>query len=222
MKDMLSTRWILALMLFAVCAAPAFGQNPIIDYLGYGWETGGILPSEPGDVLVFTCSGVAADPEFGVDLGVDELTFYIYDLVSEGQVDVGGNNLMISYTGGYLEIWRDGAQNADWGIDPPNATSPSTFTDGTLFFRGEFTYLTLFVNPVGNGVYEGGLNALDGEILGDVCDNCAYTWGGSFLKGTGAQIPDGYDLQIDGVFELDGAIGNENSAWGDVKSLYNN
>ncbi len=222
MRDMLSTRWILAVMMIVVCATVAFGQNPAIDYLGYGWETGGILPSEPGDVLVFTCTGVAADPVYGVDLGTDELTFYIYDQVSLGEVDIGGNNLMINYSGGYLEIWRDGAQNADWGTYPPNATSPGTFSDGVLFFKGEFTYLTIFVNPVGNGVYEGALNGLEGEILNDVCSDCAYTWGGSFLKGTGALIPDGYDLQIDGLFELDGAVSNEQSTWSDVKSLYSN
>ena len=39
--------------------------------------------------------------------------------------------------------------NADWGIAPPNPTSPSTFIDGTLFFQGSFNYLTMFINPDG-------------------------------------------------------------------------
>ena len=82
--------------------------------------------------------------------------------------------------------------------------------------------MSVYVNLVGNGAFEGALDGLDGEILSEVCYDCAYTWGGTILKGTGAQIPDGYDLQVDGVFELDGAVADEQSTWGDVKSLYGN
>ena len=59
-------------------------------------------------------------------------------------------------------------------------------------------------------------------LVRDVSEDCAYTWGGAFTNESGAQIPDGYDLQIDGLFELDGAVADEHSTWGDVKSLYAN
>jgi len=213
---------LLPSLLLIVLATSGLAQNPAIDYLGYGWETGGFLPSEAGDVLYFTCSAGAIDPVFGVDLGTEEVTFYMYDLVSTGEIDTGGNNVMVNYSGGYLDIYRDAAQNADWGTYPPNATSPATFTDGTLLFRGAFTSMTVFVNIVGNGAFEGALDGIAGEILSEVCQDCAYTWGGTFLKGTGAQIPDGYDLQVDGLFELDGAVANEESTWSGVKSLYGN
>lgn len=223
MSISLPTRWLLAVALIAVFAAPALSQTtPAIDYLGYAWETGGFPPSDVGDVLVFTGVGVSADPIFGVDLGVDELTFYMYDLVSTGQVDMGGGSFVVNYSGGYLEIYRDGAQNADWGFYPPNATSPATFVDGSLFFQGSFNYFTLYLTAAGNGAYEGTLDGLAGEVLSEVCQNCAYTWGGNFTQDAGAQIPDGYDIQMDGVFELDGAVADEASTWGDVKALFGN
>jgi hypothetical protein len=202
-------------------AIPAFGQASSIDYLGYAWEDGGFLPSNPGDVLIFTGGAVGADPVFGVDLGTEEVTFYMYDLVSTGEVPIGGGTVMISYSGGMLEIYRDPAQNADWGIAPPNPTSPSTFIDGTLYFQGAFVNMTVFMSPGGYGSYEGTLDGIGGTMIDDVCTGCVYTWGGNFTPDTGAQIPDGYDLQVDGVFEIEEAVSTENASWGSVKALFN-
>jgi hypothetical protein len=211
----------MALMLVVALAAPAFGQASAIDYYGYAWETGGFPPSDAGDVLVFTGVADAADPVFSVDFGVEELTFYMYDLVSTGAFDIGGGTLMINYVGGFLEIYRDGAMNADWGVAPPNATSPGTFVDGTLYFQGSFNSMTVFLNPAGDGSYEGTLDGLGGEMIDEVCTGCVYTWGGNFSDPSGAQIPDGYDLQVDGVFEIEEAVSTEDTSWGSVKALFN-
>ncbi len=162
------------------------------------------------------------DAIFGYDLDLGEVTFHAYDLISTGEVDIGGGVMMTNYSGGFLDLYWDPGEDADWGVNPPNATVPSTFNNGLLLFRGSFIYMTMFMDPAGNGAYEGAFDGLLGEFLDDVCSDCAYTWGGAFTRTAGAQIPEGYDLQIDGVFELDGAVGNENSTWGDVKSLYGN
>lgn len=211
----------LALMLVALFALPAFGQASAIDYYGFAWEDGGFPPSNPGDVLIFTGVGNAADPVFDVDLGAEELTFYMYDLVSTGEVPLGGGAVMVSFVGGYLEIYRDAGQNADWGIAPPNPTSPSTFVDGTLFFQGSFNSMTMFMGADGSGTYEGTLDGLGGTMIDDVCTGCVYTWGGNFYGPSGAQIPDGYDLQIDGIFEIEEAVSTEETSWGSVKALFN-
>jgi len=211
----------MALLLVVAFAIPAFGQASAIDYYGYAWETGGFPPSDVGDVLVFTGVGDYADPVFGVDLATEELTFYMYDLVSAGSMDIGGGTLMITYTGGYLEIYRDAAKNADWGISPPNPTSPSTFVDGTLYFKGSFNSMTAFLNPGGDGSYEGSLDGIGGTMIDDVCTGCVYTWGGNFTPPSGAQIPEGYDIQIDGVFEIEEAVSTEDASWGSVKALFN-
>lgn len=211
----------MAMALVIAFAIPAFGQASAIDYLGYAWETGGFPPSNPGDVMIFTGVGDYADPIFGIDFGTEEATFYMYDLVSTGAIDIGGGTLMINYTGGYLEIYRDGAMNADWGIVPPNPTSPSTFIDGTLFFKGSFNSMTVFLNPAGDGAYEGTLDGIGGTMIDEVCTGCVYTWGGNFTPPSGAQIPDGYDIQIDGVFEIEEAVSTEDYSWGSVKALFN-
>jgi hypothetical protein len=211
----------MAIVLVVAFAIPAFGQASAIDYYGYAWETGGFPPSDPGDVLVFTGVGDAADPVFGVDLATEELTFYMYDLVSTGEVPIGGGTIMVNYVGGFLEIYRDVAMNADWGTAPPNPTSPSTFIDGILFFQGSFNAMTMFLNPDGSGAYEGTLDGIGGTMIDDVCTGCVYTWGGNFYGPSGAQILEGYDIQIDGVFEIEEAVSTEDSSWGSVKALFN-
>ncbi len=213
---------LLLLLLLALASLPAQAQYADIDYLGYGWETGGFPPSEDGDVLVFTGVADLVDPVFGVDLSQDELSFHAYDLVGTGEVDIGGGYTMIAYAGGMLDIYLDDTPDADWGIDPPNATSPSTFTDGILFFRGSFLDFAIYMAPDGSGSYEGHLDGLAGQVLDDVCADCVYTWGGAFAPAAGAQIPQGYDLQMDGVFQLDEAVADRPTTWGAVKSLYGN
>lgn len=220
MKILRPNLWSLAALLVACAALPAFGQAPTIDYLGYAWESGGFPPSNPGDVLISVGVADAVDAPFGVDLGVEELTFHLYDLVSTGEIPLGGGMVMVSYTGGMLDVWRDGAQNADFGVNPPNATAPGSFTDGSLFFRGAFTDFTIFLAADGSGAFEGSLDGIGGDILGAVCTNCAYTWGGNFTSGSGAQILEGYDLQMDGELQIEDSVANENATWSDVKALF--
>ncbi len=219
MQQTRTTRLLVVAAALIAFAAPTFAQ-PAIDYVGYSWETGGFPASDPGDVLI--CLGVTSnlDPIFGVDLGVDELTFHLYDLVSTGEIDLGGGMFMVTYTGGMMDVWRDGAQNADWGVNPPNATAPASFTDGTLFFQGAFIDFTLFMTAGGGGSFEGTLNGLGGEILGDFCSNCAYTWGGTFTQASGADIPAGYDMQMDGELLIEGSVANEDETWSGVKNLF--
>ena len=65
------------------------------------------------------------------------------------------------------------------------------------------------------------LDGLAGTIIDSVCSDCVYTWGGAFTLDAGAQIPEGYDLQIDGLFEIDAAVPAESVSWGSVKALFN-
>jgi hypothetical protein len=72
----------------------------------------------------------------------------------------------------------------------------------------------------GGGSFEGTLNGLGGEILGDLCTDCAYTWGGTFTQETGADIPAGYDMQMDGELLIEGSVANEFETWSGVKNLF--
>src|SRR4029434_5094636 len=67
-------------------------------------------------------------------------TWYVRDLSSLGEVIVGTTRV-VTYGGGALTIYVDFLpSNHDYGVNPPNATSPSTFTDGfSTYLDGVFT-----------------------------------------------------------------------------------
>ncbi len=217
MKELRTT----LLVVFAstvILALPAAAQIRVIDYLGYGWETG----QSAGDEFHFLGISDLVDPIFGVDLSVEELTLYTTNLVVLGSVDVGGGTTMISYSTGTMEIYQDPLQDSDWGINPPNATAPSTFVNGDLFFSGELVDLVMFRNSDGSGHFSGSLNGTGGSMIAGSCSNCVYSWGGTFTSGTGAQLIEGYSMQVDGVLEIDEAVSTDSAAWGSVKALYSN
>ncbi len=211
-----------ALVAGALAASPALAQTAIVDYVGYGWESGGVPPSNVGDALQIAAVADVIDPMFGVNLASEEATIFIYGLTSAGEfTDVNTGWTIISYNGGTLELYSDPARNRDWGTFPPNGSVPSTFTDGTLLFRGAFTSFTLIFTGPGAGTYEGNLDGVGGSAV-QLCSGCAYTFGGAFTRGTGAQVLEGYDLQIDGTLEVNRAVPRETTGWGALKALYRN
>ena len=218
MVKSLSSFFVLAILVM-IFALPAYSQISSIDYIGYGWESGGTLKAI-GDEFLFLGVVDYLDPEFGVDLGVDELTIHVFGLTIISEMDLGGT-ILVSYAGGYMEIYQDSSQNADWGINPPNLVAPATFSDGDLFFAGEFTDMIMFLGPDGNGTFEGNLNGVAGTMIDSSCTGCVYTWGGAFTAASGAQVPEGYTLQVDGVLEIDAAVSTDAASWGSVKALYN-
>lgn len=193
----------------------------LVDYVGFGWETGGYLPSNPGDVLEVVTVGTQIDPIFGA-LPADEITVRIHGLVSTGQfVDSGSGSTIVAYVGGQLDLYADPSQDHDWGVFPANASSPSSFMNGQLLFSGAFTSFTLFLSPSGVGVFEGTLDGIGGSALGSVCTDCAYSFSGVFSRSAGAQIPDGYDLQVDGTLDVDSSVPVARAdSFGAVKSSY--
>lgn len=205
-------------LLFGAGAATA----AVVDYVGYGWETGGLSASAPGDELSVATVVTQIDPLFGVDLGAVEATLFIEGLSSQGAVVNNMNGTTtISYTGGTIAIYAGADRNHDWGVNPANGTVPSTFTDGDLVFSGAFTSFILIMQSSGLGVFEGYIDGTGGSALAGPCTGCAYTFAGSFTLPTGAQIPSGYDMQIDGVLEVESAVGTETVNFGTLKQFFN-
>jgi hypothetical protein len=114
--------------------------------------------------------------------------------------------------------------NAAFGTNPPNATAPPTFVDGTLFLGGTFSDFFLFFDPSnGNGAYEGHALFTSGTGLAtlDQMNANGYTFGGVLdSNASGGNVPQGYDLQVDGVIEVEVIVGVEQKSWGAVKELY--
>ena len=218
----MKTLLLCLVLALTVAATPAAaGQIILMDYTGFGWESGGVPISNPGDVFAITAVAVSYDPLFGVAPSSQEVTIFIYDLISTGEVPVGGDTY-IAYTGGKIEVYEDAILDHDWGTFPPNGLQ-STFTNGALLFEGDFTDFGLQLTASGFGVYEGTIDGVGGTSAA-ICDgltDCAYTFGGAFQREI-AQVPDGYDLQIDGTLEVDAAVPATVSSFGAVKSLFNN
>jgi hypothetical protein len=210
---------LLILALVAV-SSPASAQTALVDYVGYGWETGGLVPSDPGDELTVLTVTSSIDPVFGAD-PTSEVTIVITGLVSTGGFESGGVTT-IAYTGGTLSMYEDPSNDFDWGINPPNGTAPTSFQNGDLLFEGAFTNFTLFLTADGTGAYEGDLDATGGSALATVCSNCAYSFAGVFTSETGAQVLEGYDVQVDGTLEVDSTIDGDASSFGAIKGLYGN
>ena len=211
-----------AALVTVLAAGATVAQTAGVDYVGYAWETGGIDVSDAGDQLAIATVITQIDPLFAVDLGTDEATLYIEGLSSQGAVtDAGTGITTIHYGGGTIAIYAGPVRNHDWGVDPANATVPSTFVDGDLVLSGEFTSFTLTMNASGAGVLEGYLNATGGSAVAGPCSGCAYTFAGTFAGPTGAQIPAGYDLQVDGMLEVEAAVPSGQTSWSSLKQLYN-
>ena len=215
---MVSRIIVRSFMLFTAAlafAAPANAQTALVDYVGFAYEDGGIVPSNPGDVLTVLTVASAVDPVFGVPAG-QEVTIVLSDLVSTGEF-LSGTTTVVSYTGGTLSMYSDASNDSDWGENPPNGTAPASFSNGDLVFEGAFTNFTLFIGSTGAGAFEGDLDATGGSALANVCANCAYSFAGVFTDATGAQIPEGYDVQVDGTLEVDSTIPNDETSFGGLK-----
>jgi hypothetical protein len=162
-----------------------------------------------------------ADPLFGVDLAAAEMTLSLDGLISRGgQLDPISGYTLIDYDGGRLRVFADASKDKDWGTAPPNASAPASFENGELVFEGAFTSFTLVLAPDGSGVFEGRLDGVGGSALAAPCSDCAWSFAGTFSRDTGAQIPDGYDLQVDGRLEVDSAVANETTGMGLLKARY--
>lgn len=220
------TRKLPALTALAVCLAvgAAGAENAIIDFQGYAWETGGFPPSDMDDVLSIVGVVDSLDPRFNINLALTEVTLYATDLVSQGQVDVGGGVLAVSYSGGTIELYDDPTRDHDYGIDPPSATAPPTFVNGTLFLGGTLDQFSLFLDTTsGSGAYEAWchFNAGTGLATLNQIDADGYTFGGVLTStAVGQNIPQGYDLQVDGLIEVFVRVSVEPKTWGSVKEMY--
>jgi hypothetical protein len=155
-----------------------------------------------------------------------QITVYLTDLVSNGAMDHGGGLFTVSYSGGSLFFHADAYGDAafthpEYGIDPPNATSPATFTDGELYLRGVFTSFTLlYHSSLHTGSFEGTIDWTGGSQLNQMYpDPHGYALVGTVAP-TGTPVPLGYDLESVGQITFDPALPAEGQTWGQVKDLY--
>ena len=196
-----STTIALALVLAPLASA----SGTTLDYQGYGFTTGKSGNYAAGSVLSIPVIVNAAGPSLGLDTATEEMTGWITGLVSAGPTDGGDGVQIISFSAGRIEFYRDPLRDHDFGTLPPNATVPSTFTNGDLCLAGALTDFALFLEPeTQSGAYEGNLTFDSGSCLEQLNALSAegFTFGGVLSPAVvGGAVPDGYAFQADGFLE---------------------
>lgn len=210
---------IILTALLALAATTAIAQEEVILHMsGNSYETGGFPPSNLGDELQAVGILNDIDQPLVWDTANYSYTWHVRDLLSIGEV-IFGTTRVVTYGGGLLTIYVDFLpSNHDYGVNPPNATAPSTFTDGiSTYLDGYFTDFTLTFNHATNtGSFVGTLNFTGGDVYPLLTQYDGWTFG-SDIAGFS---PNGYDLELNGDVGLFASVGVEANSWGAIKGLY--
>jgi len=168
-----------------------------------------------------------------IDFTSYEYTIYVRDLSVNGRFFTFPNLTVTFANNGRGSYYADnfpvdGGTAATYGVNPPNATAPSTFTDGTLDpntgerVTGDVDNFVLVYNfSTNQGSFAGNMT-LDGGpalIYVPVPQRAGWVLGG-LLGPPNATIPLGYDHQVDGECRIPGKTPAAHHTWGAIKALY--
>lgn len=220
------TSWVLAVFACAAVVTAARADSLLFDYVGFDYEDPNPSPGEFGEVGsgyvgVGTCPFLFAP--LTSDQNLNEYTFVIDGLTSTGFQAVS-NYRIISYGPGTIRIYRDaraGGTTATFGTNPPNGTTPSSFTDGELILVGALANFQFVLDTTnGTGSFEAIFNATGGTQLGNFPINERTGWTFSGSSGNALNIPAGYAHQIDGQTFLNAPVSSRKTSWGKLKAAY--
>lgn len=223
-------RFILLLLLSVLILPPAAmaqTEEELLDFEGFDYEDPDNNPAEFGDAGDwYNMFGLvqSANPSFLVtDFGLNEYTVKFCDLNSLGFTDFGCFRF-VNYMPGRLEVWEDSraaGTAADWGINPPNATVPSSFTDGTMLLGGNVNGFSVTLDLcAGTGSASGDIDFDSGTQLGNIPADATKIYTFSGLTSGVAAIPEGYIHQVTGSIKIEQAVQINDSTWGRMKALY--
>jgi hypothetical protein len=231
---------LLSASLLAI-AGPAFATGPedelLISFTGFDYQSpnpsGTYLDLGEGYKVVgfVTSAGPLLAP--WVDYTSYEYTIYIRDLTVNGRFFTFPNLTVTFANNGRGSYYADnfvvdGGTAATYGINPPNATAPSTFIDGTLDpntgerVTGDVDNFVLVYNfSTSQGSFAGNMTLDGGPDLTYVPVPQRPGWVlGGLLGPPNATIPTGYDHQVDGECRIPGKTPAAHTTWGAIKALY--
>jgi hypothetical protein len=162
---------------------------------------------------------------------VFEYTIDLYGLIVAQKVIGPPNYLDVIFNPGrvrYFQDPRSGGTPATYGVNPPNATAPSTFDDGQLLLGGSVNAFELTYDyNINQGDFSGTVNLDEGWALIYVDPSVRNGWILGGLSGhelTGfpinPNIPQGYNHQVNGECRRPDAVPTHSTTWGAIKSLY--
>lgn len=209
----------------SLAAAPVGAVSLLADYQGFDYQPTKVGPGF-GDVGN-TYEVLSTVPQLGAplvfNLGANQYTVVISGLTSTSKVSLGTYDI-IGYAGGTVSIYEDaigGGTPATYGINPANATAPSTFIDGTNILVGGLSgFQVVYDNATRTGSFEGNLTFSGGSQLGNIPVNQRAGWTFAGVTGNSPILPQGYLHQVDGSIYLDNPVAVQTTTWGSVKALY--
>jgi hypothetical protein len=218
-----------AACLALACLAPpaqADQYSLFFDYVGFDYENPNPDPLTFGE-LGSGYVGVGFVPNLFAPLTADQAN-YEYTYVVSGLTPVSitplGTYLVVDYSPGTLSVYEDakvGGTAAAYGVNPPNGTAPSSFSDGTMIISGTITNFQFVFNTAnGSGSYESNFTVDGGSQLGNVPVDVRDGWQFSGATGNALNIPEGYEHQIDGQTFLGKPTPVRIGSWGSLKARY--
>ena len=216
-------------------AAPAFAEGAedelLFSFTGFDYEdpdfSGTYLDLLEGYRVVGFVTSVGPLLTPWVDPLLYEYTIYIRDLTVNGRFFTFPNltvTFMNNGRGSYYEdeFPSNGGTAASYGINPPNATAPSTFIDGAEQITGDVDGFVLVYNfSTNQGSFAGNMTIDGGDDLIYVPPSQRAGWVlGGLLGPPNATIPTGYDHQVDGECRVPGKTPATHKSWGSIKALY--
>jgi hypothetical protein len=204
----------------------ARAQSLLFDYVGFDYESPNpnlATFGEPGSGYV----GIGTLPFLFAPLvtntAANEYTYVMQGLTSTNVTPVGSFDI-ISYSAGTITLYEDahaGGTTADYGVDPPNATAPTSFTDGTPILVGTLTNFQFVLDRTnGTGSFEAVFNVTGGTQLANFPVNQRVGWTFSGSTGNALNIPHGYAHQCDGQTFLNAPVAARKVSWGHLKAGY--
>jgi hypothetical protein len=159
-----------------------------------------------------------------VDTSTYEYTNHIFNLTVSNHAFFGGFLEVDFADGGRARYYSDalsGGTHGTYGINPPNATSPSTFIDGSMRIGGGLKSSVLTYDfGLNQGNFSSTMNLDEGPDLVYVPAGQRPGWTLAGLAGRpNATVPTGYDNQLTGQCQVL-TTPAEHKTWGAVKALY--
>jgi hypothetical protein len=224
---MKSIRYKVAALVIVASVAFSAGAGAnvfLLDFAGYDavWPNDMGEPGSSywalGDVNAVNSTYLTIDP------ANNEYTFVLKNAWYVSS-DTVGTNIFHTYSAGTFDVYEDPiatGTHRDYGINPANATAPSTFEDGVNILGGDFTgSIVIWIDMMTwNGSVSGNLDFVRGSQLGNIPvdqRNMALTIAGmTFMPPMG---PEGYFWQIDGQVFIEEAVPTQKTTWGRLKKL---
>jgi len=182
----------------------AAADTLFVYYIGYDYEAPNPDPVNFGEAgSQYNSLGAAMD--MGAPLVPDTTSNnYTYAILGLTPTNVQnfGSFIVIDYAPGLFQVYEDSKTSgtaADFGINPPNATAPSTFTDGSLFIQGQLTNFQIVLNTTtGSGSFNADFTVNGGSQLGNVPANQRTGWTFAGVTANEINRPSGYGHQVVG------------------------